>query len=79
MIAERGPPMFQQLWEVLQPAVNHYVYVVNADAVSYATAADQMRGYAIALEKLVIHGQVRGTERKPCTSKKYFAAKVVQE
>jgi hypothetical protein len=58
VLGEQGPQKFQQLWSALRPAATHYIYGLNADSAACNKAADQMRMYAIFLERMVIKKEV---------------------
>jgi hypothetical protein len=58
MVAAAGPPAFQGLFKLLQPALWHYMYNVNASPEDSERVATSLRKYAERLEDLVLLQQV---------------------
>jgi hypothetical protein len=65
VLAENGPPGFQHLWQILIPAVTHYIYGLNANQAACERAAQRIREYATTLERMVISGEVRCAHTPP--------------
>jgi hypothetical protein len=64
-IVELGPPGFQNLFKLLQPALWHYAYNREATKEEMGTAAQALRKYAEALEASVKKGLVRAHHAQP--------------
>jgi hypothetical protein len=58
-IVEHGPPGFQKLFKLLQPALWHYAYNRSATREEMDDAADALLEYARQLEHFVKKGLVR--------------------
>jgi hypothetical protein len=57
-VAHAGPSGFQKLFELLQPALWHYMYNFKATPEEMRSAAHSLREYAKTLEEYVLKQQV---------------------